>query len=292
MELKQVEYFLMVTKMGNFTNAADELFISQSSLSKRIIALEQELDCSLFDRSKRKIALTPAGEAFLIHARGLMQTYQAMLSEMTQYKITPALAIVAIPVIAQYGIPSYLARFRRTFPTIQFTLEEREAAAILPALHTHQFDLAFLRDNYLDRTQYTCLDVAPDKLLVVLSPHHRLVKRPVLSLAELADENFIMFDKGTVVHEIAVEACRRAGFMPRIFYASLRVESILGLVASQVGIALMMEKVYAYHQHANVVALPLEEVIESHVVLAWMKDKKLSRPARAFVEFVEKVLAI
>ena len=289
MELRQVEYFLKVAEMRNFLNAAEELYISQSSLSKQIIALEKELDCALFDRSKRQIALTPAGETFLGHARNLVQTYQAMLSGMAQYKTTPALTMVSIPVIAQYGIPAYLARFRQAFPTIQFTLEEREASAILPALDNHQCDLAFLRDNYLDKTQYACLEMTCDKFLVVLSRQHRLAARPVLSLSELANENFIMFDKGTIVHELAVDACRHAGFNPRIFYASLRVESILSLVASNTGIALMMEKVYAYHQHPQVVALPLAETIESRLVLVWLKDKELSRPARAFVKFVEKM---
>jgi DNA-binding transcriptional LysR family regulator len=107
-----------------------------------------------------------------------------------------------------------------------------------------------------------------------------------ISLAELANENFIMFDKGTIVHELAVDACRAAGFEPRVFYASLRVESILGLVASQSGVALIMEKIFQYHKHADVVALPLQETIESGIVLARLKDKKLSAHVRSFWEFI------
>jgi DNA-binding transcriptional LysR family regulator len=290
MELRQVEYFLKVVETGNFLRAAEDLYISQSSLSKQIMALEKELDCTLFDRSKRKIALTPAGEAFLKYAREFMQTYQAMLSGMAQYKNTPTLTIVAIPVIAQYGIPAYLARFQQAYPMFQCVLLEREASAVLSALNNHQCDLALLRDNYLDKTRYAWLELASDQFVVVLSRQHRFAERPVLSLAELAHENFIMFDKGTVVHELAVEACHQAGFEPCIFYASLRVESVLSLVASNAGIALMMEKVYAYHQHPGVVAVPLAETIDSHLVLVWLKDGKISRPAQVFVEFIEKML--
>jgi DNA-binding transcriptional LysR family regulator len=290
MELRQVAYFVMVADTGNFLRASDELYISQSSLSKQIIALEKELDCTLFDRSKRKIALTPAGEAFLGYARPLLQTYQAMLSGMAQYRITPTLNIVAIPVIAQYGIPAYLARFKQAFPTIQLALEEREAAAVLSALDSHQCDLAILRDTYLDLTQYACLEISRDQFVVVLSRQHRLAACPVLTLPELANENFIMFNKGTVVHELAVEACRDAGFDPSIFYASLRVESVLGLVASNAGIALMMEKVYTYHQNPQTVAIPLTETVGSRLVLAWLKGTELSRPARMFAEFVEKIV--
>ncbi len=291
MELRQVAYFLMVAETGNFLRASEELYISQSSLSKQIIALEKELDCTLFDRSKRKIALTPAGEAFLGYARPLLQGYQAMLAGMAQYRSTPTLNIVAIPVIAQYGIPAYLARFKQAFPAIQLALEEREAAAVLAALDAHQCDLAILRDAYLDKAQYACLEITRDAFVVVLSRQHRLAARPVLALTELANENFIMFNKGTVVHELAVEACRNAGFEPSIFYASLRVESVLGLVASNAGIALMMEKVTAYHQNPQTVAIPLTETIESRLVLAWLRGKELSRPARMFVEAFEKMLA-
>jgi LysR family transcriptional regulator, transcription activator of glutamate synthase operon len=75
---------------------------------------------------------------------------------------------------------------------------------------------------------------------LILSRQHRLANRQNIGLSELADENFIMFDKGTVIHELTIDACRVAGFEPGIFYASLRVESILGLVAAISGIALMV----------------------------------------------------
>jgi LysR family transcriptional regulator, transcription activator of glutamate synthase operon len=291
MEIKQVQYFLMLSETGSFSAAAEELYISQSSLSKQIIALEKELNSQLYDRSKRKIALTPAGDTFLMHARNLNSAYQAMLAEMAQYKTTTSLSIVAIPVIAQYGIPSFIAQFKQAHPNIQFTLDEREATAILPLLNNHQFDLAFLRDNYLDKEQYAFLEVARDKFQVILSRHHRLAGRDSIALKELSDENFIMFDKGTIVHELAIDACRAHGFEPRIFYASLRVESVLGLVASNSGVALMMEKVFSYHQHPDVIAIPLKENIASNLVLARLKNTKESRAARTFFNFMEKTLA-
>jgi DNA-binding transcriptional LysR family regulator len=287
MELKQVEYFLKVADVGSYSAAAEALYISQSSLSKQIMALEKELDFALFDRSKRKIALTPAGRAFLGHARKLWADYQSMQMDIIQFKNTPTISIVAIPVISQYGITSLFAEFKNAHPDIHVNLEEREASDILPLLNNHQFDLAFLRDNYLDKKRYACLEVARDRFQVVLSRQHRLSGRKTISLAELANENFIMFDKGTVVHELALDACRAAGFEPRIFYASLRVESVLGLVVSQTGVALIMEKVFQYHKHPDVIAIPLQEIVESSIVLACLNDKLLSSPANKFWEFIE-----
>jgi LysR family transcriptional activator of glutamate synthase operon len=286
MEMKQVKYFLTVAEMGSFSAAADNLYISQSSLSKQIMALEKELGFALFDRSKRLIVLTEAGATFRKYARRLNDEYEEMFDNLKQYKRALSLSIVAIPVIAQYGITSYIAQFQSAYPNVQLMLEEREASTILPALNNHQFDLAFIRDNYLDTEQYLLLEVDRDKFVIALPSRHALAARTSISLHEIANENFIMFDKGTVVHELAVDACRRAGFEPRIFYASLRVESILGLVASQSGVALVMEKIFQYHKHPDVIAIPLDKIVESKIVLAYPKDKKLSVPARNFWEFI------
>jgi LysR family transcriptional regulator, transcription activator of glutamate synthase operon len=286
MEMKQVIYFLAVAELGSFSTAADNLYISQSSLSKQIMALEKELGVALFDRSKRSIALTEAGAAFWKHAQRLNEEYKMLISSLKEYKHAPSLSIVAIPVIAQYGITSYIAQFQSAYPNTQLMLEEREASTILPVLHTHQFDLAFIRDNYLDVEQYHLLELDRDKFMVTLSVSHPLAARTSISLSELANENFIMFDKGTVVHELAVDACHKVGFEPRIFYASLRVESILALVASQSGIALIMEKIFQYHKHPDVIAIPLREIVESKIVLVYPKDKKLSTSAKNFWEFI------
>jgi DNA-binding transcriptional LysR family regulator len=291
MDLRQVQCLLAVASARSFSAAAEDLYISQSSLSKQIIALEKELDVVLFDRSKRQIALTPAGEALLPHVRLLNEVYQALLQAAGEYKAAPALSILAIPVISQYGISSYVAQFRSAYPEIMLQLEEREAAAILPALGSHRFDLAFVRDNYLDASNYVMQQVVYDKLILVVSRWHRFADRERIALAELADENHIVFDKGTVVHELVVDACRAVGFEPRIFYASLRVESVLGVVASNSGVALMMERVVTYHQHPDVVAIPLEETIGSNIVLVAPKTRKLSWPARAFVDFIGTVAA-
>ena len=286
MDITQIQYVLAVAATGSFSAAADELYISQSSLSKQIIALEKELGMPLFDRSKRKISLTPAGESFLPHAHVIDAAHRALLADLAHFKAASTLRIVAIPVIAQYGITDHVARFRSAHPDIDLVLEEREASAILPALDNHQYDLAFVRDNYLDAAAYVTRPVAHDKMVVVVARKHRLAGRASLALAELANENHIMFDRGTVVHELAVDACRAAGFEPRIFYASLRVESVLGLVASNSGVALMMAQLVAYHHHPEVVAIPLAEGIESDIVLAAVQGRRLPHTARLFMEFV------
>jgi LysR family transcriptional activator of glutamate synthase operon len=289
MEIKQVQYFLAVAEAGSFSSAADELYISQSSLSKQIIALEKELGLQLFDRSKRKISLTEAGKIFLKHAIHLNEIHKDMLTDIGEYKKTTAsLSIAAIPVIAQYGIASYLAKFKIAYPNIVFNLEEREASTVLPALNKHEYDLAFIRDYAVDLSQYSFLEIVRDKLMVAVSKDHRFSTRKSLSLLELADENFIMYNKGTLVYELSVNACKLAGFEPRVFYASLRGASIIGLVAANSGVALMMEKVLNYYQRSDIVSIPLDKTIDSRIILAYPKNRKPSKSAKTFLDFMKK----
>ncbi len=289
MEIKQARYFLAVAEAGSFSVAAEDLYISQSSLSKQIIALEKELELQLFDRSKRKISLTEAGKIFQKHAIYLNETHKAMLNEIGGHKKTIAtLSIAAIPVIAQYGITSYLAKFKTAYPNIVFNLEEREASTVLPALHKHEYDLAFIRDYEVDLNQYSSLEIVRDKLMVAVSKDHRFSTRKSLSLLELADENFITYNKGTLVYELSVNACKLAGFEPRVFYATLRGASIIGLVAANSGVALMMEKVFNYYQRSDVVSVPLRTAITSRIILAYPKNRKLSKSAKTFLDFMKR----
>jgi LysR family transcriptional regulator, transcription activator of glutamate synthase operon len=292
MEIRQIQYFLAIAEKGSFSSAADDLNISQSSLSKQVKALEKELGVRLFDRSKRQITLTEAGKMFRKHALRLCEGYKTMQAALSGYKkVQASFAVVALPVITQYGITSYIGQFKEAYPEIHFTLDEREGLEIIPALNDHQFDLGFLRDNFINKNMYSCLEICQDVLLVVVSRRHRFASRPSISLAELANENFIMLDKGTILYELSAEVCKNAGFEPRVFYSSLHLESIFGLVASNIGIALMMGKLYDYYKNPEIVAIPLDTVVRSNIILAYLKNKKLSKDTRAFVNFMEKMVA-
>jgi DNA-binding transcriptional LysR family regulator len=291
MEIRQIQYFLSIVDTGSFSAAADEQYISQSSLSKMIISLEKELAAPLFDRSKRKVSLTEAGEAFLRHARQLNADYKTMLVEMDGYKsITDAFSVAAIPVLPQYGIATSIAHFRDRYPHIRFRLEEIDGFNILPALVDHRFDLAFTRHNYIDHDQFENLEICKDKLLLVVSRNNLHANRSSISIKELSNDNFILFDKVTDLHKLIMDVCGRAGFEPTIFYSSHRKVSVFSLVETNIGIALMPVKVYEYHRQPDVVAIPLDENIECNMVLVYLKNRQLPKATNLFVDFMKQAV--
>jgi LysR family transcriptional regulator, transcription activator of glutamate synthase operon len=287
MEMRQIQYFLSIVDTGSFLAAADEHFISQSSLSKMIISLEKELAVSLFDRSKRKVSLTEAGEAFLRHARVLAADYKATLVEMDGYKHSEDfIYIAAIPVLPQYGIATSISQFRDKYPHIRFNLVEIDGLNIIPALKEHRFDLAFARHNYLDDNQFDCLEISQDKLILVVSKNNRFADRTSISLKELANDNFIVFDRVTELHRLILDECAKVGFEPTIFYSSHRKVSVIGLVTTNIGIALMPVKIYEYYRHPDVVSIPLDEDIQCNIVLLYLKNRQLPKAAMTFLDFM------
>lgn len=288
MEIRQVQFFLSIVNTGSFTAAADEHYISQSSLSKKIIALEKELQVTLFDRSKRNVFLTEAGERFLVHALKLDAVYKDTIIELDGYKNKPdILSIAAIPVITQYGITTQIAQFREQYPQIHLTLEEIDGLNILSAIAECRFDLAITRHNFLNQDLYESYEIYRDKLLVVVSKKNQHAIRTSISLKELSKDNFIVFDRVTDLHKLIMDECQEAGFEPTIFYSSHRKVSVFGLVGTNIGIALMPTKIYEYHKNPDVQAIPLEETIRCNIVLVYPKNKRLSWSAQSFIGFMK-----
>jgi len=289
MEIRQVQYFLSIVETGSFSAAAEEYYISQSSLSKVIIALEKELAVTLFDRSKRKVTLTEAGKAFLAQAQKLSDVHKAMLMEMDVFRsAADTFSIAAIPVLTQYGIANTISLFRDQHPDIRFNLEEIDGLNIASALAEHRFDLAFMRHNYLDPEQFTSIEMCKDKLLVVVSKKNHHADRTSISIKELSNDNFILFDKVTDLYKLVMDECTRAGFEPTVFYSSHRKISVFGLVGTNIGLALMPSRVYEYHQQPDVIGIPLEEYIECNLVLVREKNRKLPGNVGIFIDFMKR----
>lgn len=289
MDIRQIQYFLSIVATGSFSAAADEHFISQSSLSKIIIALEKELNVFLFDRSKRKVILTEAGQAFIEPARKLNADYKALLEELDRYKSeTDTFSVGTIPVLTQYGITTSIAQFRVEHPGIHFVMEEIHGFNILPGLDEHRFDLAIARHNYIDPEKYTNYVISKDKLLAVVSKKNHHATRHSISIKDLSKDNFIVFDKVTDLHRLIMDVCNHAGFEPTIFYSSQKKVSVFALVGTNIGLALIPSKIYEYHKDPDVVAIPLDEEIECNIVLIHLKNKKLPKSAELFIDYLVK----
>ena len=150
MTIAQIKYFLSVLEHGSFSEAAEEMYISQSSFSKQIKNLETELGVALFLRSNAKVSLTPAGEIFEPHARLMDSTYNQLMGDMTSYKNSSAentVTVAALPLLYEYGISDALCTFHESRDSVQVNVVETNQPDILTGLLSGRFDFAVLNDD-------------------------------------------------------------------------------------------------------------------------------------------------
>lgn len=287
MNILRLNYLSAVAKTGSFSEAAELLYTSQSSVSKQIMALEKELNVQLIDRTNRKIRLTPQGELTLKHAQTLLEAYNALLTDLKGYEHYQGetLSIASIPVMAQYNITGIIAAFGRKYPGIQLDIQEYEACDIPTALENRRCDLAFLRLEMLDDS-YDTITICHDRIAAILPANHPLAAAKSISLQQLADEPFLLLEKGTLLYAACLSACEKAGFKPMISYTGKRMENIIELVSKDMGVSLMMAQAASYVYHPHVSIIPLAEDILSHIGLVRLQKKRMTKAAAAFWNFV------
>lgn len=294
MELKYLAEFSMLAHCGNFSLAADELFISQACLSKHIKALEQELGVQLFERTTRSVHLSDYGNILLPFAQEVSVQFERLAARLEREKEHRhnALQIASIPVMAQYGITQALYAFRIAHPEIKFSVSEQEGSRIDELIEKGDFDLAFKRlsMDFSPDPSYTELVYCTDELVAVLPENHMLAKASTVTLTDLRNDTFLLMDENTLIYDICMKSCRKAGFEPKTQYKGHRPENILGLVAQGMGISLLMKRQAEFYKNPGIVTIALTDHIVSRISLVYKQNRVLPPTAGCFVRFLKEYL--
>lgn len=245
MELRHLRYFVAVAEELNFTRAAARLHIGQPPLSQQIKALEEELGVRLFERSKRRVALTEAGERFLTGAWRLLADAEmavegarrAARGEVGELRVafTSSLPFTSL-------LPGLIRSYRQRRPDVTLTLREMFTSEQYAALEAGEIDLGFVRYSGLPTPPgVTVRAIRHDPLRLVINAGHPLAARDCVSLADMADEGFITYPRsvGTGLTALLRQLCLAAGFEPRIVQEAGEATTQIGLVAAGLGVALL-----------------------------------------------------
>lgn len=240
MTIEQLQYFMAIVKYKNFSTAAEECYISQSSLSKQIKALEQELGgIELFKRNTKRLEITEAGSEFLISAGKILMEHQKMINKMKQYtkNNTTVLTVGTIPVLDHYGLTDVLFRFQDYYPNIRLNVIEANSVPLAEHFSKGKIDIGFFRDSYLPKGNFETFPLLNDHIVLVVSTSHPLAKYDDIDLLEAENENFLLSGG---ISDICRNACVEAGFIPKTQILEVRNRTIKKLVANNQGVSLMM----------------------------------------------------
>lgn len=289
MEIEHLYEFTVIAGLRSFSRAAEELCMSQSSLSKHILALERELGVPLLVRKPRSVELSPAGAQILPLAAQVyeLQNKISVAAAKQSSREKTLLKIASIPVMAQYNITGILAKFQRLHPDVTLEVTECEQRELLSLLEDGDCELAFSRRSRTPEGSLAYLEFCRDSLVAAVPKEHALAGEESLPLEALRDEPLLFLDRRTGLYVLCDELCRRAGFAPKTVYTGHRPENIVELAAQNMGIALLMKRHTDYVQNPDVVCIDIAPPVESSICLVRGKNKKPSALAREFWKFVE-----
>jgi DNA-binding transcriptional LysR family regulator len=237
--------FREVVNRRSFSAAADALSYSQSSVSQTIATLEAEMGVTLLERDRRGVRPTHAGAALVSHADGILARLESAEAEVAAIAGLRAgrLRVASFPTAGATLMPLAIATFRASHPGVEVTLAEGEPEEMVPRLRGGEFDLALLYE--FSRTSEKLgagmrrVDLLEDPMHVALPAGHRLAEKPKLRLADLRNEAWIQTSAASPCAKHVVRSCHEAGFEPTISFESDDFQTVQGLVAAGVGVALI-----------------------------------------------------
>ncbi|SES68556.1 LysR family transcriptional regulator, transcription activator of glutamate synthase operon [Salinibacillus kushneri] len=243
MELRQIKYFIKVAELEHVSEAAAELHVAQSAVSRQIANLENELGVKLFLRGGRKIQLTPVGEIFLERVKSAMVEFEKAEREIYEY-LNPESGNIRLGFptsLAAKTLPNVISAFRKEHPQIGFQLYQGTVSELTEAVISGQIDIAFVSPVPSHHEEVKGHIFFTEKMMALLPNNHEFANEPYLRLVQLRYEPFVIFRQGYHIREIIMKACSQVGFQPRIAFEGEDVDTIKGLVSAGLGVSLLPE---------------------------------------------------
>jgi DNA-binding transcriptional LysR family regulator len=243
----RLRVFSEVVAHGSFSAAADALSYSQSAVSQAIATLEGEVGVALIERHRSGVRPTVAGAALAGHANGILARMETAEAEIAVIVAGHGgrLRTASFPTAGATLMPQAIASFRAAHPGVEVTLAEGEPEQIAPRLREGEFDLValFEFEGVGDRlgSGMKRFELFDDPLQLALPREHPLASRKRLSLRDLREESWVQTSSASPCARHVVRSCHAAGFEPRVSFESDDYQTVQGLVAAGVGVALIPE---------------------------------------------------
>jgi DNA-binding transcriptional LysR family regulator len=240
MELRHLRYFAALAEELHFGRAAEKSFVAQPTLSQQIQTFEEELGVRLFERTKRSVELTQAGEALLPYARRILK--DAKRAEKAAHAAREGeagyLRIGFEGSVMRSGLSRVIKTFQEEVPDVELELEELGSRAQADALRKESLDVGFVLLP-IDERDLLALEIDTAQTIAVLPETHRLAGQEHVAIGELESEPHIMWarDIAPGVYDNYLRECHNAGFAPEVVQEIRHMESLLGLVAAGIGIS-------------------------------------------------------
>ena len=277
--IRQMKYFVATAELGQISRAAMELSISQSAVTTSLKELEQIVGAPLFKRSSHGMTLTSAGREFLSHAYEILaKVDEAINLNVVQDDFKGSLSIAATYTVMGYFLPYHLEQLSRRFPGLDIQLHELNREIIEEGLLTNLYDIAVvLPANILNPALSTEVLLSSKRCLWVPS-RHPLLKREEVSLADIADEPYVMLTVDEAANT-SLKYWSKTPYQPSVKLRTSSIEAVRSMVANGLGIAILSDMVHRpwslEGKHIETIVLT-DDIPAMDVGLAWRRNAEFT----------------
>ena len=230
-ELRHLRYFAALAELRHFTRAAERVHVSQPTLSQQIRQLEDAFGSPLFNRIGKQVTLTPAGEALLPHARGILCQVEEACTAVTELRGLDSgqLSVGVVQTVNALLLPSLLVRFSQTYPGIQVSTREVPGDQLEAGVESGAFDLG-IGFSPSERPRLATDRLYEEELVVIAARSHPLSARKSIRFSQLEEHPLVLLPRGYCTRELIQASFGSRGGSPRVFMELNSIQSILGTI--------------------------------------------------------------
>nr|WP_297078182.1 LysR family transcriptional regulator [Thermoleptolyngbya sp. M55_K2018_002] len=290
-ELRHLRYFITVAEELHFGRAAARLHMAQPPLSQQIRQLEGELGFQLFYRTKRSVQLTEAGAVFLAECRRIMQQLDqaVQLGQQVSRGERGQLVIGFVSSAAYSVLPTLLRGFRAAAPDVSLELHELTTDQQVQWLRDRRMDVGLVRPP-VNEPDFCLMPLCEEPLVVALPQQHPLAQQPSVSLKDLAGKPFILFPRPLApgLYDQIISLCQQGGFSPAIVQEAIQMQTIISLVAAEIGVAIVPLSLQNL-QRTGVVYRELQEPTPKAAIALLTRQPDPSPTVQRFLAIAQKI---
>lgn len=290
MDILHLSYFLEVARQKSFTKAAQNLHVSQPTISKVIKTLENEMNVTLLERTGKEVVLTDAGKAVLKRAQDVVSEFQNLTTELDDvFNLKKGEITIGLPpMVGSRFFPKVIGHYRHAYPMIQIKLNEVGSKQIEAGVDEGLLDLGVIAQP-ATMGGFGTFSFVNEVLQIVMCPDHPLAVYESLSLSELKDEPFVLYKENFSLYDHIMDQCQKRGFRPEVACQSSQWDFIVEMVGAKLGIALIPETICKELDPCRFKIITLNDpVIPWDLAIIWKKDRYMSFAAREWLQITKQ----
>ncbi len=283
--------FLEVARRGNVSRAAEAIYVSQPTLTARLHALESELGEKLFVRTRQGMRLTDAGRAFLPYAERATQAVKEGREAIAELNSGSAghLVLASAPAVSTYVLPPLLERFAAAHPRVEVAVRTGHSEEVLQAVLKSEVQLGLGRE--LRHHDIELIPFYEEELVLMVAPGHHFADRASVSMADLAGEQLILFDRTSSYYELTQASFASAGLTPRGMFELDNIEAAKKMVERRLGVALLPRTAVSVEVAAGTLRrVSISDGLPLRRRLVAMRRRDVGEPSGVVKAFIDLLL--